>query len=165
MFDAYTSLKHAGDVKTETYEMTEGLEVDWEAKAKFHEARLRQRVMKPTIRRYHIEQLDAAIAHLQTQTSPVWDWKKTIEAHQDQMKKKPFDSQCIVCKQPCYAPKGNWNINLVTLCKKAKCRRQRKTELQREARRQREFEQVVKHTTKKPTPPKVERKHEAVSSE
>jgi hypothetical protein len=165
MFDAYTSLKHTGDVKTETYEMTEGLEVDWQAKAIFHATRLRRRIVNLELRRYHIEQLNSAQKHIHTQTSPVWDWQKTIEAHKNQMKKKPFNSHCIICKQPCYAPKGNWNINLVSLCKKAKCRRQRKTELQREARRQRELELVVKHTTKKPKPTKVLRTHEAVSSE
>jgi hypothetical protein len=63
--------------------------------------------------------------------------------------KKPFNSHCAICKEPCHAPKGNWNINRVSLCHRTKCRRQRKTELQREARRQRELFADVKRVTKK----------------
>lgn len=49
---------------------------------------------------------------------------------------KTFDSFCCVCKEPANAPRGNFNAKRVTLCKKKRCRRQRKSELQREQRRQ-----------------------------
>jgi hypothetical protein len=50
-----------------------------------------------------------------------------------------YDSICIVCKRPAKSPGGNFNANDVTLCKRARCQRQRKTELQRARRRQKLF--------------------------
>jgi hypothetical protein len=55
------------------------------------------------------------------------------------MKTPKYDSHCIVCKKPCFAPRGNFNTQRVSLCKDKKCRRQRKTELQREARKQKDL--------------------------
>lgn len=56
------------------------------------------------------------------------------------MKKGPkFDSHCVECKKPCMAPRGNFNANRVSLCKSPKCRRSRKSALQREARKQKEL--------------------------
>lgn len=49
---------------------------------------------------------------------------------------RPFDSHCVECKQPCFAPRGNFNAHRVSLCKSKVCRRARKTALQREARKQ-----------------------------
>jgi hypothetical protein len=54
-------------------------------------------------------------------------------------KKGKFDSHCIICKRPCFAPKGNWNAKKVTLCASPKCFRQRKTELQKERRKQKKI--------------------------
>lgn len=56
------------------------------------------------------------------------------------MKRSKFNSNCCVCKKPAMAPKGNFNAQRVTLCKRAKCRRLRKTKLQKERRRQKELE-------------------------
>lgn len=47
-----------------------------------------------------------------------------------------LDSHCVVCKCPAAAPRGNFNAKRVTLCLSPECRRQRKSELQRERRRQ-----------------------------
>lgn len=56
-----------------------------------------------------------------------------------------YDSHCIECGKPCMAPRGNLNANRVSLCKSKKCRRIRKTILQRERRRQKElFAEVSK---------------------
>lgn len=55
------------------------------------------------------------------------------------MKKMKYDSHCCVCKKPCMAPRGNFNVNRVSLCTDKVCRRTRKTELQREARKQKEL--------------------------
>jgi hypothetical protein len=52
------------------------------------------------------------------------------------MKKKKFDSFCVVCKKPAQSPAGFSNVNKVTLCRAKVCRRQRKTELQKARRRQ-----------------------------
>lgn len=50
-----------------------------------------------------------------------------------------FDSHCVVCKKPADSPKGNYNAKRVTLCKSVKCRHQRKIELQRARRAQKEL--------------------------
>ena len=43
---------------------------------------------------------------------------------------------CVECGQPTTLPKGNWNARAVVLCESKKCRRKRKTALQKERRRQ-----------------------------
>jgi hypothetical protein len=43
---------------------------------------------------------------------------------------------CVECGKPTAPPKGNWNAQRVVICKAKKCRRQRKTALQKERRRQ-----------------------------
>jgi hypothetical protein len=53
---------------------------------------------------------------------------------------KKYNSHCIICKKPAHAPKGNFNARAVTLCKSKKCVRQRRTELQRERRKQKLLE-------------------------
>ena len=56
--------------------------------------------------------------------------------------KKPsskYDSHCVVCKKPAHSPKGNYNARRVTLCNSVKCRHQRKIELQRARRAQKEL--------------------------
>lgn len=68
------------------------------------------------------------------------------EAH---MKIQQFDSHCIECKRPCKAPRGNFNAQRVSLCKRKKCRRDRKTALQREARKQ--LDLVLSETRKRRT--------------
>jgi hypothetical protein len=50
-----------------------------------------------------------------------------------------YDSICVICQRPARSPGGNYNANDVTLCKRAKCQRQRKTDLQRARRRQKLF--------------------------
>jgi hypothetical protein len=50
-----------------------------------------------------------------------------------------YDSICVICQRPAKSPGGNYNANDVTLCKRAKCQRQRKTDLQRARRRQKLF--------------------------
>ena len=55
------------------------------------------------------------------------------------MKKTKFNSFCVICKTPANAPAGFSNVNKVTLCRSKKCRRTRKTCLQRERRRQMVF--------------------------
>jgi hypothetical protein len=47
-----------------------------------------------------------------------------------------LNSFCIVCKKPARSPAGFSNVNKVTLCRSKKCRRFRKTVLQRNRRRQ-----------------------------
>lgn len=54
------------------------------------------------------------------------------------------DSHCIICKAPATAPRGNWNAHLVTLCGKKSCRRLRKTQLQKERRKQLDLFQPAK---------------------
>jgi hypothetical protein len=54
-------------------------------------------------------------------------------------KKEKFDSHCIICKRPCFAPKGNFNVKKVTLCWRKKCQHQRKIELQRARRQQKKM--------------------------
>ena len=51
-------------------------------------------------------------------------------------KKVKFNSHCEVCKKPAMAPEGNFNAKKITLCRNPKCHRRRKTELQKERRRQ-----------------------------
>lgn len=63
--------------------------------------------------------------------------------------KMKFDSHCIVCKKPAFAPRGDWNRNTVTLCKSKKCHRKRKSELQKERRRQKELFKAEKNPAKK----------------
>ncbi len=53
------------------------------------------------------------------------------------MKRELYDSHCVVCKKPCRAPRGNFHANSVSICKRKKCQITRKTELQKERRRQR----------------------------
>jgi len=62
------------------------------------------------------------------------------------MKKKKFNSFCIICKTPANAPAGFSNVNKVTLCRSKKCRRFRKTCLQREHRRQLSFKLDIERT-------------------
>jgi len=50
--------------------------------------------------------------------------------------KKKYDRHCCVCAAPCAAPRGNFNAKKVSLCGKKKCRLQRRSELQRERRKQ-----------------------------
>jgi hypothetical protein len=57
-------------------------------------------------------------------------------------KKEKFDSHCIICKRPCFAPKGNYNAKSVTLCPSKKCRTQRQTELQKERRKQKKMKSI-----------------------
>lgn len=52
------------------------------------------------------------------------------------MKKKSFNSFCVICKKPAKAPAGFSNVHKVTLCPSKVCRRTRKTELQKARRRQ-----------------------------
>jgi hypothetical protein len=54
-------------------------------------------------------------------------------------KKGKFDSHCIICKRPCFAPKGNYNAKSVTLCPSKECRTQRRTELQKKRREQKKM--------------------------
>jgi len=51
-------------------------------------------------------------------------------------KSRCFDTCCVVCKKPCASPKGNFNANRVAICKREKCVLKRRTELQRERRKQ-----------------------------
>lgn len=50
--------------------------------------------------------------------------------------KRKFDSHCVECGKPCMAPRGNFNASRVSLCKSPRCRRMRKTKLQKDRRRQ-----------------------------
>lgn len=50
-----------------------------------------------------------------------------------------FNAVCSECGRKCMAPKGNWNAKRVVICKLQKCRRARKTALQKQRRKQKEL--------------------------
>lgn len=50
-----------------------------------------------------------------------------------------FNARCSECGRPCKAPTGNWNARTVVICRLKKCKRARKTALQRERRKQKEL--------------------------
>ena len=60
--------------------------------------------------------------------------------------KPKYNSHCEVCKRPCVAPRGNFNAQRISLCQRPECRRRRKTELQKERRRQQELFAPVRNS-------------------
>jgi hypothetical protein len=58
-------------------------------------------------------------------------------------------SPCVECGKPTTPPKGNWNAKAVVLCHRAKCRRKRKTALQKTRRSQRLIEFLTKPEAEK----------------
>ena len=122
------------------YEFT----VNWREMANWHLRRSRADEISPKLRKFHREAYKSVCARLKKNNPLRSTGRNCAEPTQGKMKNRKYDSHCIVCKTPCFAPKGNFNAKRVTICGKKKCRNKRRAECQRNRRSQ----MVLKFTEK-----------------
>lgn len=118
---------------------TEGMAIDWEELLEWHRRREKLFSIGSRLQLFHRAQMRQIMLRLTQSDKNVWTWGSAIKEAKEKMSNQKFDSHCVVCKRPAFAPKGNFNATKVTLCDRPKCIRQRRAELQRERRKQREL--------------------------
>ena len=135
---------------------TDGIPVDWEELLDWH--RQRERIFEKggRLQKFHREQMRIILLKLTQPSNEAWTWAAALRKANENMKKPAYDSHCIVCKKPAHSPKGNFNAQRVTLCERKKCIRQRRTELQRERRKQQVLPLLKQVARVKPPRPQTE---------
>jgi hypothetical protein len=119
-------------------------EAKWKAMAAFHRRRSFADEVTPEKRAYHRRAAKIISARLKKNETPRSTGRNCARHIKKGKMSEKYNSHCVVCKNPCRAPRSNFHANSVSLCKKAKCRRIRKTQLQKERRRQVEMKFVKK---------------------
>lgn len=115
---------------------TEGITIEWEELLEFHARRARLYRRGSRLQIFHKTQGQIILLKLTEPSNNAWTWEAAIQNQMNKKQKAKPDSFCVECGEPAFAPKGNFNINRVTLCESKKCIRQRRSALQKERRKQ-----------------------------
>ena len=118
----------------------------WEQARKFHHQKMFTAGLNASTRKFHREQYKIISARLKKKNWQASTGRNSAKPAATKNEPMKNNSRCVECGKPAMAPKGNWNLKSVTLCKNRKCRRKRKIALQRERRKQK----LLKLTEVKP---------------
>jgi hypothetical protein len=122
-------------------------EAKWRIMMSFHWKRSFADELTPKQRAFHRRAAKSISARLKKNNTPHSTGRNCVRHIEKGIMSEIYDSHCVVCQKPCRAPRSNFHAKSVSLCKKAKCRRIRKTQLQKERRRQTEMK-FIKKTSK-----------------